>query len=576
MSATKSVNSARSYLYRSGLAAALAMILAGAFLWWSPARSLAADNSLLGGRITTSDKQAVSGIPIRAHRDGTNITVSVYTNGRGEYSFPAWSDLSPGSHSVAIALPDFEPVNQEGLTLTRGKTVRLDLTLQPRQPSLADATAAEIAMAEPGTDDQKFLLTQCDNCHTLQWALRKPHTKEEWVKIVRRMAGERQASRDTPGTRAFGQKQYIEPLADYLTTIRGPGSSDQIPFKVRPRPTGEESTRLVVTEYDLPRGGSHDLYTIRGDRRFVWPHDVMMDSNYAWYTDHFSYRLGRLDKRTGEAKEFPYTVPPGTARERMPAEGDGRAGDPGGGAHKIVFDPEKKVVFGAGGATARFDPATERFSVWPHGNAQFGMDPTGRVWFLHGPGDLQSVDPKTGDMKDYPISQRDGIYDMDTDSKGRSILNVFAGGTFGLYDPQTDKYTEYPTPTPGSGPRRGHLDANDRAWVGLYWAGRVGMFDPNTGEVQEYPLVPGSKPYGPPFPAPYTTAVDDKNQIVWASDFNSSRIYRLDMRNGKPTEFFMPAPYEVRDLEVDMTASRPTVWIPAYRPPSKLVKVQVW
>ncbi len=573
MNATKSITSARPYLYRGAVAAALALFLAGAYLYWSPARSLAADKSLLGGRVTISDKQAVSGIPIRAHRDGTNVTVSVYTNSRGEYSFPAWSDLSPGSYSVAIVLPDFEPVNREGVMLTAEKTVRLDLTLQRRQPSLVDATAAEIAMAEPGTDDQRFLLTQCDNCHTLQWALRKPHTKDEWVKIVRRMAGERQASRDTPGTRAFGQKQYIEPLADYLATIRGPDSSDEIPFKVRPRPAGEESTRLVVTEYDLPRGGSHELYMLRGDRRFVWPHDVIMDSNYAWYTDHFSYRLGRLDKRTGEAEEFPYTLPPGAGRE---TEGDGRAGNPGGGAHKIVFDPEKKVVFGASGATARFDPATKQFTIWPHGNAQFGMDPSGRVWFLHGPGDLQSVDPKTGDMKDYPISQRDGIYDMDTDSQGRSILNVFAGGKFGLYDPKTNKYTEYPTPTPGSGPRRGHLDAHDRAWVGLYWAGRVGMFDPNTGEVQEYPLVPGSKPYGPPFPAPYTTAVDDKNQIVWATDFNSSRIFRLDMKTGRPTEFFMPAPYEVRDLEVDTTASRPTLWIPAYRPPSKLVKVQVW
>ena len=252
MNATKS-------LYRLGFAAALAVILASAFLWWPPARTLAADNSLLGGRVSTSDKQAVSGIPIRAHRDDTNITVSAYTNSRGEYSFPVWSDLSPGSYSVGIVLPDFEAVSREGVTLTAGKTVRLDLTLQPRQPSIADATGAEIAMGEPGTDDQRFLLTQCDNCHTLQWALRKPHTKDEWVKIVRRMAGERQASRDTPGTRAFGQKQYIEPLADYLTTIRGPGSSDQIPFKVRPGPASEESTRLVVTEYDLPRGGSPDF-----------------------------------------------------------------------------------------------------------------------------------------------------------------------------------------------------------------------------------------------------------------------------------------------------------------------------
>ena len=35
-------------------------------------------------------------------------------------------------------------------------------------------------------------------------------------------------------------------------------------------------------------------------------------------------------------------------------------------------------------------------------------------------------------------------------------------------------------------------------------------------------------PYAPPFPAPYSLAVDDKNQLVWTNDFNSSRIYRLD------------------------------------------------
>ena len=86
---------------------------------------------------------------------------------------------------------------------------------------------------------------------------------------------------------------------------------------------------------------------------------------------------------------------------------------------------------------------------------------------------------------------------------------------------------------------------------------------------------PARSLFGPPFPAPYSTSVDDKNQLVWATDFNNSRIFQLDMKTEKTTEFFMPAPYEVRDLTVDRTANRPTVWIPAYRPPSKMVKVQV-
>ena len=558
-------------------AAVLTFTLAAAYAYWSPAPTSAADDSLLGGRVTSSSKQVLAGIPVRAHRENSNITVIAYTSSRGEYVFPAWSDLSAGAYSVAIELPDFEPVKRDGVTLSAGKKTAMDFSLQSRQPTIADATAAEIAMAEPGTDDQRFLLTQCSNCHTLQWALRKPHTKEEWVKIVRRMAGENAANSETPGTRAFGQKQYIEPLSDYLTSIRGPGSSDEIPFKPRPRPTGEASARLVVTEYDIPRGGSHELYMIRGDRRFVWPHDVIMDTNFAYYTDHFSYHLGRLDKKTGETKEFDYTVPPGVGREGM--AGDGRAGNPGGGAHDMAFDPEGNVVFGIGGGIGIFNPKTEKFTVWPSGEAQFGMDPAGNVWYFHQDkysAALHEIDTKTGETKSYPIPRNDGIYDIETDSHGRSIINIFRNGKIGMFDPKTVKYTEYRTPTPGSGPRRGELDSKDREWVGLYWAGTLGSFDPSKGVVKEFPLIPDVKPFGPPFLAPYTASVDEKNQIVWTSDFNSGRIYRVDMKTGHPTEFFMPLPYEVRDLTVDKTATRPTLWIPAYRPPSKLVKMQVW
>src|SRR3989442_14787557 len=165
------------------------------------------------------------------------------------------------------------------MTLSAGKTARADFTLKPRQPSIGDATASEIVAALPGSDEQKHLFVQCDNCHSLQYALRTPRTKEGWVQIIRRMAGERAVLRETPGTRAFGQKKYIEPLAEYLTSIRGPGSSDQIPFKLRPRPTSDAATRLVVTEYDIPRGGIRDLSILRGDRRFFLAHDIRFDAN---------------------------------------------------------------------------------------------------------------------------------------------------------------------------------------------------------------------------------------------------------------------------------------------------------
>jgi virginiamycin B lyase len=558
------------------LAGGLTLALAGALA--SSGRLSAAETSLLGGKVVSSTGERLAGVPVRAHRANGTITVNVYTNSQGDYSFPEWSNLSPGSYGVSIELPDFEPASQQ-VTLTAGSTAKADFTLRPRQPSIADATASEIVAALPGTNEQKHLLIQCDNCHSLQFALRTARTKDEWTAIIRRMAGERAVTRETPGTRAFGQKKYVEPLADYLASIRGPGSSSQLPFTLRPRPTAEPSTRLVITEYDIPRSGRRDLTILRGDRRFVWPHDILLDpkSDYAYYTDHFSFALGRLNRRTGDVKEYPYSLLAGMGREGMGIVGEGqeRAGNPGGGAHDIAWDPQGNVVFGMGGGTVRFDPRTEKFTPWASGSNMFGIDPAGTVWYLDK--GLHSLDMATSQVKHFtvPDGTDDDTYDMETDAKGRSIMNLWRLGRIGLFDPKTQQFTSYPTPTPGSGPRRGQIDARGRAWMTLYWAGRVAMFDPDTHEIKEYPIIAGNAAYAPPFASPYSLSVDNRNQTVWTNDFNTGRIYRLDIKSGQPTEFLMPAPYEVRDLTVDEGAARPTVWIPVYRPPARMVKVEV-
>jgi streptogramin lyase len=543
-----------------------------------PEGPLAAGESLLGGAVVSSAGAPLAGVPVRARRENGTITVNAFTNTRGEYAFPGWTELSPGSYAVAIELPDFERATHTA-TLTAGQTRRVDFTLRSRRPTLADATAAEIVAALPGTDEQKHLVIQCDNCHSLQFALRTGRSKDQWLQIIRRMAGERAVSRETPGTRAFGQKKFVEPLAEYLASIRGPGAADPIPFRLRPRPAGETAAKLVVTEYGIPRAGHRDLTILRGDRRFVWPHDILLDpkSSYAYYTDHFSFNLGRLDRRTGEVKEFPYSLRPGMGREEggVVAAAQVRAGNPGGGAHDLAFDPDGNVIIGMGGGTVRYNPRTQEFTPWASGSNMFGIDPRGTVWYLDK--GLHALDLKTGEVQHFEVPEGtdDDTYDMETDGKGRSIMNLWRLGRVGVFDPATGRWETYPTPTPGSGPRRGEIDARGRAWMTLYWAGRVAMFDPETREVTEFPLIAGHAPYTPPFVSPYSLAVDDKNQTVWTNDFNSGRIYRLDGRTGASTEYLMPEPYEIRDLTVDENAARPTVWIPVYRPPAKMVRVEV-
>src|ERR1700720_1335894 len=356
-----------------------AVAIAAAYAFVPPGATLAAeDASLLAGKVVSSTGEALAGIPIKAHRDNSPITVAVYTDAKGEYSFPTWSDLAPGSYSVGVELPDFEHTAQP-VPVSEGKAAKLDFTLKSKPLAYENATASEIIAGLPGTDQQKTLFSQCSNCHTLQWALQSGRTKEDWIRVVKKMAG-RPAEQETPGTYAFGQKQFIEPLAEYLTSIRGPDSSDNVPFKQRPRPTDAASTNIVVTEYALPRGGARELYMLRGDRRFVWPHDVINNDKYAYYTDHFSYVLGRIDLKTGEGAELPFPEPKGARGPDM--DDDGRPGQPGGGAHELQFDRQGNVLVGMDNGIVKYDPKYGKFQKWAAGRAMFGLDPDGNVWYL--------------------------------------------------------------------------------------------------------------------------------------------------------------------------------------------------
>ncbi len=559
------------------VATAFTAIAAAAFTLLSPGATLGAEGmSLLAGKVVSATGEALAGIPIKAHRDNSPITVAVYTDAKGEYSFPAWSDLTPGSYSVAVELPDFEHTAKP-VAVTEGKTATVDFTLKSKPLAYEDATASEIIAGLPGSDHQKVLFSQCGNCHSLQWALAIPRTKEDWVRVIKKMAG-RAAEQHTPGTYAFSQQQFIEPLADYLVSIRGPESSDKIPFKQRPRPTDAASTNLVVTEYALPRGGERELYMLRGDRRFVWPHDVIMNDQYAYFTDHFSYALGRVDRKTGETKMMPFTLPPGAGREARAAGGaDGRPGDPGGGAHELQFDHHGNVIVGMDNGLVKYDPKTGQFISWGAGRPMFGLDPDGNAWSMPRNGELIRVDTNIEASKPttFLIPKNRGVYDTDTDSKGRTHIYIWREGKIGLFDPKTVGYSEYKTPTPMAGPRRGQIDSQDRLWAAEFYAGQVLMFDPDKKLLKEFPLINGTKPYTAPYAEPYSASADSKNQIVWTNDFSSSRLYRIDMNTGQSTEYMTPSNYEIRDLKVETGTERPTVWIPAYRPPSKLVKIVV-
>ena len=107
---------AKGRTFRRCAGAAFAILaLAAAYTVLPIGSSSAQEQSLLSGRVTSPSQEALAGIPVKAHRADSNVAVVVYTNTRGEYSFPSWSDLTPGSHAVTIELPDFVHVRREAV-----------------------------------------------------------------------------------------------------------------------------------------------------------------------------------------------------------------------------------------------------------------------------------------------------------------------------------------------------------------------------------------------------------------------------------------------------------------------------
>src|SRR5260370_14708225 len=107
----------------------------------------------------------------------------------------------------------------------------------------------------------------------------------------------------------------------------------------------------------------------------------------------------------------------------------------------------------------------------------FGLDPEGNVWYLQRNGaQLTKINTNSDELKptSYVVPKNMGIYDTDTDSKGRTDLYIWTEGKIGIFDPRTVEYAEYKTPTPMAGPRRRPNGARDRPWAGEVY-GRPGL-----------------------------------------------------------------------------------------------------
>jgi len=523
----------------------------------------------LTGLVSSQDEGAMGGVLISAKRAGSTITITIVSDADGRYSFPR-SRLEPGAYSLRIRAIGYELEGTSTVDVTPHKTAQLDLKLRKTQDLASQLSNGEWFMSWPGSDEVKNGLLNCTGCHGLEPIARSRYTASEWEKVLDRMGRYAQGStRTRPQLRpnehgggfsnpilaqSMGGREGDRPVsqdrvagaAEYLATINHSASHTTYPLKTIPRPTGK-AARVIITEYHLPRPET-------------LPHDAAADSDgMIWYADFGSHVLGMLDPKNGKVIEYPLPI----TKPGAPV-----------GSLDLVFDHQGNIWMGTmyQGSLAKFDRKTKTFQTWgsptfrDRDEARIAMvmpvnhQVDGQVW-IGGDNEYQ-VDVNTGAWRtiDYSVGLKDSTlakelssYGVASDSKN-NFYGMNLNGTYIIkVDAKTRQVTPYPTPAPNAGPRRGHMDAQDRLWFAEFRANKIAMFDTSTEAFREWAV-----------PTPWTNVYDaivDKAGFAWAGGMNNDHVVRVNTRTGETVEYLLPRATNIRRVNVDNSTNPPTFWV---------------
>ncbi|MBI4460995.1 MAG: carboxypeptidase regulatory-like domain-containing protein [Acidobacteria bacterium] len=529
------------------------------------AATAASGRTLLGGTwgvVRSVKGEPIEGMGVQLISAKTAIRTTVYSDMEGRYEFPK---LDAGVYTLRITRPlEYRPYQNDSVSID-GATRLDDIVLErvsnneylpPTPEILAQLAGVEWVMNLPGTGQEKrvFSIGCGFGCHSYQQIFRNRYDEDGWRLILQRMlrgAGSplihiNRQPLDTPQAREQIPMRSVpseEIITKWLARVRGPEAKDDVPLYVLPRPRGE-STRVIVTEYELPR-------------TLLAPHDVHGDSKgNIWYTPHRSPYVGALNPRTGEVKEYrPPDIP-----DVLP------------GTHRVWVD-EKDIVWLSENWSqhlTRLDPKTGEFQRFPltkyagnrhnaSGFYNFGMDREGYVYHMmtdgaEGPRQPARIDSKTGKIvQRYKMKSITSTYDNIISDDGRYWAGgMNSGNLLGLIDLKTGESWEIETKTLWANTSRGGFDREGNAWFG----GRGGMLlklDPKTRRVTEY---------WPPIPyATFYEAMPDKNGEIWAAALGSGRFLRFNPRTEHWIEYLLPEPFSHdRRTWIDNSTDPVTVW----------------
>ena len=348
------------------------------------------------------------------------------------------------------------------------------------------------AVTLPEGPARELTQTMCASCHPLN--------------MITGSAGyDRQGWRDLIATMIRLPDEQSTSVSDYLAA--------NFPPKPERRPTlVAGDTQVTFKEWIAPTLGQRVRDPLQlADKTIYW-------------TGMFASLVGQLDPRTGEMRE--YKLPPGTT------------------PHSILNDRDGYIWFtgNGNGTVGRLDPRTGETKVYsmpdpaardPH-TPMFDRD--GNLWFtLQNSNMIGRLVPSTGEITLLKVPTASARpYGIILNSQGVLWVAYNGAGKLASIDPKTMELKEYPMPSSETRVRRLDVLKDDTIFYGD-GRGYLGRFDPKTGAFKEWPSPSGatSQPYA-------LVVVDD---VVWYNESGKrpDALVRFDPKTEKFQSWAVPS-----------------------------------
>ena len=473
----------------------------------------------------------------------------VYTEG-GHYEAV---ELFPGNYELSVVAEGLESDVQK-LVLKPGENATANVTLHEQSAQSRNRVdLLPYSQVYPAGSELKIAERLCIRCHGPNFLPSRQWSADQWNGAIDLMktAGNIQPEELTDADRQMFVK--------YLVANFGPDSKPRgVVLDVKQPLDEKKISKAEYIEYYLPVDGPNEGVHAPEYKDMKGPftgkrvsQDLLIDNDgNVWITDRAPpNRLAKLDTHTQTITDFITPEPKAglhdlyldhTGMLWLPESNDGQI-------HMFEFDPKTEKWIG----TYDMDPGHVIPQPWHAQSLVEDQQGNLEIGFIMGNG-VAVWDREANRVTNVyqPPTPNSWPYGFARDSKNNIWFAEFHGSKVAKFDPKTDKFTEYASPTPAL-IRRLCVDEKDNIWFGLFSAAKMDYLETKTGKITEIPI-PSSNS------APYNMVPTKDGKKLWFSDGGQGgAMVLMDIKTRDFT--FYPTPQRT-DMPKIRLAADGSVW----------------